>query len=145
MGKSAEPLQRAKLTYRPNQIQSNLYASSGGTVDPRNYLNIGAVTVPTDRSQPFGNAGRNTVRGPSFSQADLGLHKSFRLINETTRLEFRMEAFNLFNKTNFQVPDTNANNIRRDSTGAPIAGGAYGTINSAYPAREIQFALKLLF
>lgn len=135
----------SSLTYRPNQIQSNLYASSGGKVDPRNYLNIGAVNVPTDRSLPFGTAGRNTVRGPSFSQADLGLHKSFRLINETTRLEFRMEAFNLFNKTNFQVPDTNANNIRRDSAGAPIAGGSYGTITSAYPAREIQFALKLLF
>ena len=101
--------------------------------------------MPTDRSQPFGTAGRNTVRGPSFSQADLGLHKSFRLFSETTRLEFRMEAFNLFNQTNFQVPDTNANNIRRDSTGAAIAGGSFGTIRSAYPAREIQFALKLLF
>jgi hypothetical protein len=30
--------------------------------DPSNYLNINAVTVPTDRSQPFGTAGRNTVR-----------------------------------------------------------------------------------
>lgn len=134
----------SSLTYRPNQIQPNLYSSNDG-VDPNNYLNINSVAVPTDRSQPFGNAGRNTVRGPNFFQADLGLHKSFALWNETTRLEFRMEAFNLFNRTNFLVPDTNANNIRRDSQGNAIAGGAFGTIRGTYPAREIQFALKLLF
>lgn len=134
----------SSLTYRPNQIQPNLYSSNDG-VDPNNYLNINSVAVPTDRSQPFGNAGRNTVRGPNFFQADLGLHKSFPLWNETTRLEFRMEAFNLFNRTNFLVPDTNANNIRRDSQGNAIAGGAFGTIRGTYPAREIQFALKLLF
>lgn len=143
-GASAQFVVGSSLTYRPNQIQSNLYSSSD-KVDPRNYLNINAVAVPTDRSQPFGNAGRNTVRGPNFMQADLGLHKSFPLFKETTRLEFRMEAFNLFNRTNFLVPDTNANNIRRDSQGVPIAGGSYGTINGTFPAREIQFALKLLF
>ena len=144
-GPAAQFVVGSSLTYRPNQIQPNLYSSADGKVDPNNYLNINAVAVPTDRSQPFGTAGRNTVRGPRFSQADLGLHKSFRLFNESTRLEFRMEAFNLLNRTNFLVPDTNANNIRRDSTGAAIAGGSYGTIRGAFPAREIQFALKLLF
>ena len=134
----------SSLTYRPNQLLPDLY-TSGRSGDPSNYLNINAVAVPTDRSQPFGTAGRNTVRGPKFYQADLGLHKSFPVWRESTKLEFRMEAFNLFNRSNFQVPDTNANNIRRDSSGNPIAGGSYGTIRSTYPARQIQFALKLLF
>ncbi|MBK9314892.1 MAG: TonB-dependent receptor [Acidobacteria bacterium] len=134
----------SSLTYRPNQIQSNLYSSTD-RVDPTNYLDINAVTVPTDRSMPFGNIGRNTVRGPNFFQADLGLHKSFPVFRETTRLEFRMEAFNLFNRTNFLVPNTSANNIRRDSQGNAIPGGSYGTITGTFPAREIQFALKLLF
>ncbi|HEX9000863.1 MAG TPA: TonB-dependent receptor [Blastocatellia bacterium] len=132
----------SSLTYRPNQILSDLYTP--GDLDVNNYLNINAVAVPTDRSQPFGNAGRNTVRGPNFWQADLGLHKSFPLWRESTRLEFRMEAFNLFNRSNFQVPDTNANNIRIVN-GAPAAGGSFGTIRSTFPARQIQFALKLLF
>ena len=134
----------SSLTYRPNQIQSNLYSSTD-RVDPTNYLDINAVIVPTDRSMPFGNIGRNTVRGPNFFQADLGLHKSFPVFRETTRLEFRMEAFNLFNRTNFLVPNTSANNIRRDSQGNAIPGGSYGTITGTFPAREIQFALKLLF
>ncbi len=130
------------LSYRPN-IVGELVAPSGERT-PDNYLNRAAVSVPTDRSQPFGNAGRNTVRGPAFSQADLGLHKQFPLFNETTRLEFRAEAFNLFNRTNFGAPDTNASNITRDSAGN-ITGGSFGTLRNAFPAREIQFALKLYF
>jgi hypothetical protein len=54
-------------------------------------------------SRSFGNAGRNTVRGPSFFQLDLGLHKDFP-VTETHRIEFRAEAFNAFNKTNFNAP-----------------------------------------
>lgn len=131
------------LTYRPNQILSDLYTPEGQR-DPSNYLNYLSVTVPTDRSQPFGTAGRNTVRGPNFWQADLGLHKSFPVWHETTRLEFRMEAFNLFNRSNFQTPNTGASNIRIVN-GLPTSGGSYGTITSTYPARQIQFALKLLF
>jgi len=133
----------SSLTYRPNQVLADLYTPEAER-DPSNYLNINAVTVPTDRSQPFGTAGRNTVRGPKFWQADLGLHKAFPLWRESTKLEFRMEAFNLLNRTNFQVPDTNASNIRIVN-GLPAAGGSYGRITTAFPARQIQFALKLLF
>lgn len=133
----------SSITHRPNQTGQPLVNS--GEVDPNNYLNINGVTVPTDRSRPFGNSGRNPARGPNFMQADLGLHKSFPLWKEGTNLEFRMEAFNLFNRTNFTTPDGNANNIRRDANGVAIAGGSYGTIRATYPARQIQFALKLLF
>jgi hypothetical protein len=133
----------SSLTYRPNQLLPDLYTPSDQRgVD--NYLNINAVAVPTNRSQPFGTIGRNTVRGPNFFQADLGLHKSFPIFSESRRLEFRMEAFNLFNRSNFQVPDTNASNIRIVG-GAPAPGGSYGTIRSTFPARQIQFALKLYF
>jgi len=133
----------SSLTYRPNQLLADLYTPEGQS-DPSNYLNINAVAVPTDRSQPFGTAGRNTVRGPNFWQADLGLHKAFPLWREGAKLEFRLEAFNLFNRSNFQTPDTNASNIRIVN-GAPAPGGNYGRITSTFPARQIQFALKLLF
>jgi hypothetical protein len=134
----------SSLTYRPNQLLPDLYTAESER-DPINYLNINAVAVPTDRSQPFGTIGRNSVRGPKFWQADLGLHKSFPILRESTRLEFRMEAFNLFNRSNFLVPDTNASNIRRDAQGNAIPGGSYGRISDTYPARQIQFALKLIF
>ncbi len=130
------------LSYRPNIIGDLIVPSGQRT--PGNYLNRSAVAIPTDRSQPFGNAGRNIVRGPAFFQSDVGIQKQFPLFNETTRLEFRAEAFNLFNHTNFFAPDTNVSNITRDASGNAI-GGTFGTLRSAFPAREIQFALKLYF
>ncbi len=130
------------LSYRPN-IVGNLTVPSGQRT-PDNYLNRNAVAIPTDRSQPFGSAGRNIVRGPAFFQSDVGIQKQFGLINETTRLEFRAEAFNIFNHSNFAAPDTNASNITRDASGNAI-GGTFGTLRTAFPAREIQFALKLYF
>ena len=133
----------SSLTYRPNQLLPDLYTPESDR-DPSNYLNINAVSVPTDRSRPFGTIGRNTVRGPNFWQVDLGLHKSFPIFRESTSLVFRMEAFNLFNRSNFLVPDTNASNIRIVN-GAPVLGGGYGGISGTFPARQIQFALKLLF
>jgi hypothetical protein len=117
------------ITYRPNV--------NGEVVNrdwtPGNYFNRTAVSVPTDRSNPFGNAPRNGFRGPGFWQADVGLHKQFRLFNENTKLELRAEAFNLFNRTNFGAPNGN------------ISSAAFGTITSALPARELQFAVKLYF
>lgn len=117
------------VTYRPNVIGE--VVNSNWT--PQNYFNRDAISIPTDVSQPFGNAERNSVRGPGFWQADVGLHKQFKLWNEFTKLEFRGEAFNLFNRTNFGQPNSNASN------------NAFGTISSAFPARELQFAVKLYF
>ncbi|GAB4404659.1 MAG: hypothetical protein OHK0021_17010 [Bryobacter sp.] len=95
--------------------------------------NIGAgVVEPTDRRQPFGNAFRNGVRGPMFLQTDFGLHKEFP-ITERSNFQFRFEAFNLFNRTNFAGVDVNR------------TSGNFGRITSAFPARELQFAVKYIF
>ncbi len=88
----------------------------------------------TDPSRPFGTAGRNIGRSHALYQLDLGLQKSFPLpINEATRVEFRAEFFNLLNKTNFRA----ANGDR--------SAAAFGRISSTFPARQIQFALKVVF
>jgi hypothetical protein len=81
---------------------------------------------------PFGNLGRNAFRGPSLEQWDLSLNKHFN-ITEGIRLQVRSEFFNVMNHTNFGVPNQQSNSA------------AFGTIANAYPARQIQFALKLLF
>jgi len=54
-------------------------------------------------------------------------------MREDMRVEFRTEAFNLLNKTNFRAADGNRSNA------------TLGRITSAFPARQIQFALKLYF
>lgn len=118
------------IAYRPNIIGEVLVSDWKTT---GRYFDINAVARPTDAANPFGNAPRNAVRGPGFWQADVGLHKQFTLFNENTKLELRAEAFNLFNRTNFGAPNGN------------ISSSAFGTITSAFPAREIQLAAKLYF
>jgi hypothetical protein len=119
------------IALRPNIRGEVLAPEDLRTID--NYFNLSNVSIP-DFAQPFGNAGRNIARSHSFFQFDLGLQKNFRLpINEASKLEFRMEAFNLFNKTNFNAAN-------------PVAGtAAFGTIRSTAPARQIQLAMKIAF
>ena len=102
------------------------------TRSPNLYLNIAALQIPT--SWPFGDAGRNTLRGYAQYNLNLAAMKDFALGGDTRRrLEFRAEGFNTFNRTNFALPDSNMS----DST--------FGQITSTQPARVIQFALKLYY
>jgi len=50
-----------------------------------------------------GNLGRNAVRGFGAWQIDFALHRDFHL-TESTRLQFRIEAFNVLNHPNFANP-----------------------------------------
>jgi hypothetical protein len=118
-------------TYRPNLTGDPLTPEDQRAFN--NYLNSATVEIPTDRTQPFGNAPRNAARGPSFFQLDLGLHKALGLGRDNTSLEFRVEAFNLFNHTNFTTPNANRSNAN------------FGTITSTFPARQIQLGVKLHF
>jgi hypothetical protein len=120
------------LSPRPNLTGLPVYASSS---DPRQYLSAAAFAVP-NFTQPFGNAGRNIVRGPSVEQLDLGLHKDFRAWSESSRVEFRAEAFNLLNKTLFNV---------NSGFGTSMNSGGFGVFTQTLPPRQIQMALKLVF
>jgi hypothetical protein len=117
--------------YRPN-VSCNPVTPEGSRTTS-NYLNKACVSAPTDPSQPWGNASRNSVRGYPFYQLDIGLHKQFGLGGEARKLEVRAEAFNILNQTNFQAPNSN------------ISSSAFGSITSAFPARQLQFAMKILF
>jgi hypothetical protein len=123
---------RGGISYRPNVIGPIVPASGR---DYNNWLNVNNVVAPTSPAAPFGNAGRNIARRPGFIQMDLGVQKAFALPRENTSLSFRMEAFNLFNHTNFGNPGVNR------STAA-----TFGRITSTFfPARQVQFALRLSF
>jgi Carboxypeptidase regulatory-like domain/TonB dependent receptor len=80
----------------------------------------------------FGNAGRNILEGPGFQSVNASLVKNTHL-SERVNLQFRAEAFNLFNHPNFNLPD--------NFLGSPT----FGRITSARDPRHIQFGLKLLF
>ncbi len=80
----------------------------------------------------FGNAGRNILEGPGYQNVNMSILKNTRF-NERVNLQFRAEAFNLFNHPNFNLPD--------NFLGSPT----FGRITSARDPRHIQFGLKLLF
>ena len=87
----------------------------------------------------YGNLGRNTVIGPSEADIDMMLTKSFA-VSERANLEFRTEAFNLFNHPNF-------GNFTRTlflPSGARNGSAGHFT-NTLTPSRQIQFGLKLTF
>jgi hypothetical protein len=119
-------------TLRPNLTGGSLYPS-GSQQTYLNFFDKANIAQPTDPAQPFGNAGRNIGRGYPLYQADLGLHKAFPIWKEGRQIEFRSEFFNLLNKTNFGLPNSDR------------ANASFGRITSAFPARVIQFALKLVF
>jgi hypothetical protein len=85
-----------------------------------------------------GNLGRNTFVGPGLWQTDMSLTKNFKL-TERFNLKFDASAFNVFNRTNFELATggtSNKNNIASGNFG--VAGGVIGQ-------RTMQFGLKLSF
>jgi hypothetical protein len=93
-----------------------------------------------------GNSGRNILTGPGTSNLDFSVFKnnSIKRISENFNVQFRAEFFNILNHANFAVPVTPDNTDIFDSSGAPT--GVAGLLTStSTTAREIQFALKLLW
>jgi hypothetical protein len=82
-----------------------------------------------------GNAGRNSLRGPGFFQSDIAVAKSIP-ITERVVVQFRADAFNIFNKVNLANPDTEVDT----PTGGQITSLAPGAIQ-----RQMQFSLRVNF
>jgi hypothetical protein len=127
------------LTQRPNQNYGvNPVIPKGQRVKlPGNQafiaLNAAAFSLPSN-NQPYGNASRNSVRFDPFYQLDLGLHKTFDLYPERVKFDFRAEAFNVLNQTNYGFASSN------------LSSG-FGTVvaSETFPARILQFAGKFVF
>ena len=115
--------------FRPNISGNPLQPEGQRTVGQ--YLDRTTVSIPL-YYEPFGNAGRNILQGFAFYQIDVGISKRF-VITERVGMQLRAEAFNLFNRSNFRAPNAN------------ISAVTFGTITSAYDARQLQLALKLQF
>ena len=121
---------RGANNYRPN-VNGDPYADTSSVI---NYLSRETVTLPTDPSQPFGNAPRNSVRGPWFWQMDIVAAKDFPLpIRDQMRIQVRFEAFNVLNRVNFRAPNANRSNAN------------FGTITGTFDARQMQLGIKLMF
>ncbi len=128
---------------RPDLV-SGCKAILGGT---DRYFNPACFTIPA--AGFLGSAGRNIMTGPSHATWDFSLTKELplRVLGEGGSLAFRAEFFNLLNHPDFNIPTAGrtiytATPNSANSTPLSIAGQIRSTIN---PARQIQFALKLVF
>ena len=127
------------LVKTASSLNGYLVAGSGTTPPP-------GVSIPSG-TQIFGTAGRNLLRGPAFGQFDLAAHKRFTLPNERYYAEFRIEAFNVLNATNYISPTSSVGSVNSTS-GAPSYSTGFGSFTgstSVYPSRQVQLALRLAF
>jgi len=127
---------------RPNlvgSVSTGLTRNQWFTVSPTIGLANGQTAGPWQRPQvaTFGTAGRNSLIGPRFFDTDFGVTKKIP-ITEKLNVQFRADAFNVFNHVNLANPnacvDCNA------STDGQITAIAPGSL-----MRQFQFALRVEF
>ena len=84
----------------------------------------------------YGTAGRNLIRGPGNATVDFSVLKNFNtpwFNSEGANLQLRVEAFNIFNRTNFANPNST------------LTSTLFGRITSAGEPRILQFGIRFVF
>jgi len=142
---------------RPNQVghvsitgnRSDYFTNTPGTIltayngnpvcglDASGNPQVGSRSGPWERPGcgQIGTAGRNSIHGPGFFQSDVALMKAIT-IRDRVSLRLRADAFNVFNKSNWGLPNP--------SVDSPNAG----SINSLTPSaiqRQFEFSAKIEF
>jgi hypothetical protein len=115
------PAQRPNVSGDPN-------ANAARTADAWFDASVFSLQAPFT----FGNSGRNSVLAPGYADVDLGVQKYLRFTNGAG-IQIRWEIFNVFNQTNFDVPNRIAFTPN------------FGRIFSAQPARQMQLGVKVMF
>jgi len=124
--------------------RANLVPGCDPNDAPRNvseWFNTSCFTQPL--SGQFGNSGRNMLRGPGISNFDLGLGKDFRF-TEHTSFQFRLEAFNAFNHTQYGFDPSTSTGIG-SAVGNNPSQSNYGVITAGRPGRVVQLGGKFVF
>jgi len=117
---------------RPNQI-GNPNNGNGRSIHNRlEWFYRGAFASPSPTSILPGNEKRGVINGPGFNRADVGLFRNFR-IYERLNFQFRAEATNVANHTNWQGVTTS------------VTSTTYGQVTSNRDARILQLAGKFTF
>lgn len=133
------------VTKWPDLIEGVPIYLSDPSVAGGRRVNRDAFRVPPPGLQ--GNLGRNTIRGFPTYQIDFSLQRRFN-INESTNIELRGEAFNLFNHPNFGLPVADLNNALLFGQSNKMLGRTLGGLSPIYQIggpRSIQLSARLNF
>ena len=107
------------------------------TGDPNNWYDATFYVLPPKGA--YGNAGRNSLRGPDLRDVDMSLFKNFRIGSQN--IQFRGEVFNLLNRANFATPDV-VGLFNTDGSRVPSATRITHTVTTS---RQVQLGLKIVF
>jgi hypothetical protein len=115
------------LSNRPNTVSGTIVK---GPKTLGEWFNTAAFAAPA--AGYFGSAAPGDIYGPGLVDFDMAIYKDFNFL-ERHKIEFRAEAFNVFNHTNFNGVSTN------------FGSGTYGTITSTRDPRILELALRYQF
>ena len=121
---------------RANQLVNHVSTSSDPQKNGLQYFSQSDFAKPVSSNYPFPTYGtypRNSITGPKYTNVDLALEKKLPLYADRLETSFRVEAFNLFNHTQFTKVDTK---VRHSTFGQVIADAS---------PRIIQLALRITF
>jgi hypothetical protein len=120
---------------RPNITGSVAYPKTVAS-----WFNTSVFSAPACLTGPdcYGNVPFDAIRGPGRNNFDLSLKKNFAF-TERFKMEFRADAFNAWNHTQFHGDDNNG------GIGLNVGSGNFGQVTSAFDGRQFQLGLKFMY
>ena len=123
--------------------QPNIVGHVGISGSRNAYFTVVSPLAPGETEGPwqraaagtFGDAGRNSLRGPRFFDMDLSLSKQVE-VRESLAVQFRWDVYNVFNKVNLGQPSSCVDCVHAGQITAPALGAVQ---------RQVQFALRVVF
>ncbi len=138
------PADGSLVNVRPNVNVGVPFYISDPTVPGGRKINAAAFSIPAVGQS--GNFGRNQLRGLGAWQVDSALRRQFK-VTEKVSLQFRAEAFNLFNHPNFGAIQTSltAANFGQETNMLNRQLGGLSQLYQIGGPRSLQFAVKIMF
>ncbi len=136
--------------YLHQAIRSGTGAANRGYLNPAAFAQVcptGATPLTCASYGTYGNTRRNSFRGVTNYQFDAQISRIFP-IHESLNVTLRLEAFNVLNHPNFNIPTGNTTGTPGNTTGnnAVLSSGTFGQVTTtANQPRIFQGSVKFNF
>ncbi len=124
----------SNISRRANIVAGQSIAFSGACSNTKAICWINPNAFAQESSLGAGSAPIGNIIGPNFYQWDLSARKTFNLHREGMKLQFQADAFNAFNRANWNNPTVNN-----------AGTSSFGQITGSLPARVLQLGGKFTF
>ena len=116
------------------------------TGNPNQWFNPAAFIAPPSNSGFYGDLGRNTYTGPGLTTVDFAASKDVRA-GARTRIQLRLEVFNLLNRANFNTPNLIVAVLQAPpNTTLPEISPTAGQVTStSTTSRQMQLGIKVIW